>query len=78
MGNKMNFFWLNEMLRFSRYFLNDDFIRNLKFYKKELEGLLFLDVGSFEEDFEEVVCVGDFYEYFVFVCGSLDFVLVNK
>lgn len=78
MENKMNSFRLNEMLRSNRYSLNDDDIRNLKFHKKELEGPLPSDAGSFEEDFEGVACAGDFYEYFALVCGSLDFVLANK
>ena len=78
MGNKMNSFRLNEMLRSNRYSLNDDLIRNLKFHKKELKGPLPSDAGSFEEDFEGVACAGDFYEYFALVCGSLDVVLANK
>lgn len=66
------------MLRSNRYSLNDDVIRNLKLYKKELEGPLPSDAGRFEEDFEGAACAGDFYEYFALVCGSLDFVLANK
>uniref|UniRef100_UPI0040495795 YxiJ family protein n=1 Tax=Bacillus sp. YBsi01 TaxID=3139388 RepID=UPI0040495795 len=66
------------MLRSNRYSLTNDVIRNLKLYKKELEGPLPSDAGRFEEDFEGAACAGDFYEYFAFVCGSLDFVLANK
>ncbi|WP_375004718.1 YxiJ family protein [Bacillus velezensis] len=64
------------MLRSNRYSLNNDVIRNLKLYKKELEGPLPSDTGRFEEDFEGVACAGDFN--FALICGSLDFVLANK
>ena len=66
------------MLRSNRYSLNNDVIRNLKLYKKELEGPLPSDAGRFEEDFEGAACAGDFYEYFALICGSLDFILANK
>lgn len=69
---------LNEMLRSNRYSLNNDVIRNLKLYKKELEGPLPSDTGRFEEELEGAACAGDFYEYFALVCGGLDFVLANK
>ncbi|PAF02725.1 YxiJ family protein [Bacillus velezensis] len=66
------------MLRSNRYSLNNDVIRNLKLYKKELEGPLPSDTGRFEEELEGAACAGDFYEYFALVCGGLDFVLANK
>ncbi|KXZ13071.1 YxiJ family protein [Bacillus nakamurai] len=65
-------------MMFNRYSLDDDVIRNLKIHQKKLEGPLPSDAVRFEEDYEEIACTGDFYEYFVLVSGSLHCILANR